>query len=587
MLPQGVSNGELAQQEPDLNEARTKEQLASLMTHIAQMSLAVGAKAGAPDAKSQSTYENSTASTSNTGYGTSSGTRSSGHGSGSGGSGSGQGSGSGSGHGSGSGGSDGYCGDGSTGSGVENSSESSGNEDQTQNSRRLASMGMPMKIEVGSSLPSEHSPSVGKVNSTQHKAMGKFQETAGHQAGSKPLPEATPQICNLLEDVLAQVANTFPPEDAITVCSALANSLAGALVRNTNTPTAPGMPSAAVPPGMPPRAQAPDLEMILQELQRHQMQQELERQQQMQQLMTPPVLDMAHHVATLAAQHAASAWQQMQQTSSAPWQQDPMACIRDMSFPLQTPGTCDPRLMPPYFPGLPHQMGFTGDVHASHQMHFAGDVPLPTNISPLQPHLPPYAVNGSTGPHPYGSGSNGGSSGGGRKGTGRGKGANPVKSDARGKGGKTGPAGEKAEGKGSNKGAASMNAASPVQDGFGKSLRCNLEVLHELDCNRIVIVRKINRLGFESAQVLEHFFTKYGKVDRVLVSHSHAKSRNLRFRPSGLGFLVMTTAEEVQAVLADGPEIHVTTDTCKSVQINVQPFKRHLDLQNFDENEQS
>merc|ERR1719486_1841777 len=74
MLPQGVSNGELAQQEPDLNEARTKEQLASLMTHIAQMSLAVGAKAGAPDAKSQSTYENSTASTSNTGYGTSSGT---------------------------------------------------------------------------------------------------------------------------------------------------------------------------------------------------------------------------------------------------------------------------------------------------------------------------------------------------------------------------------------------------------------------------------------------------------------------------------------------------------------------------------
>merc|ERR1719393_557150 len=83
----------------------------------------------------------------------------------------------------------------------------------------------------------------------------------------------------------------------------------------------------------------------------------LERQQQMQQLMTPPVLDMAHHVATLAAQHAASAWQQMQQTSSAPWQQDPMACIRDMSFPLQTPATCDPRLMPPYFPGLPHQMG--------------------------------------------------------------------------------------------------------------------------------------------------------------------------------------------------------------------------------------
>lgn len=632
MPPHGTTHEEIAKQLMELDEARAKDQLASLMTHITQMSLAAGAKASTPDVTSQSPYENSTASTSNAGYGLGSGS-SSGHGSGSGGfdhgsgSGSGQGSGSGSGKGSGSGGSDGYCGDGSTGSGVDNSSDSSGNEDLTQqNSRRLASMGLPMKVEVGSSsLPTEQTPTVGKMNSTylQHISAEKFQETSNHQAArllsssSFPSPQeqaATPSqasladisnpLANLLEEVLSHVANTFPPEDAISVCSALANSLAVVLMRNANAantpPSQPSAPQQAVPTcSMQTRVQEPDLQVILQELKRYQMQQELERQH-MQPIVTPTMLDTAHQVATAAAQQAAAAWQQHHQKTAPLWQQAPTQWQQDVAFQQSAAAACDPRMLNPFFAGLP-----------AHQNGFPGDVSLPPLISSLPPHLAlPHVAAGNPFPNPYAGvatsvpdsslnkgyakgktiDSNGGGSSGGGKSTGRSsKGTNQGKGAAHGKGGKAGaPAargGQKSEGKGSIKSAAASQAAAAGQSGFGKSLRCNLEALHNLDCNRIVIVRKINRLGFESAKVMEAFFRKYGKVDRVLVSHSHAKCRSLRFRPSGLGFLVMSTAEEAEAVLADGPEIQVSKSSCETVVVNVQAYKP-MDMKEFEESEQ-
>jgi hypothetical protein len=105
-------------------------------------------------------------------------------------------------------------------------------------------------------------------------------------------------------------------------------------------------------------------------------------------------------------------------------------------------------------------------------------------------------------------------------------------------------------------------------------------------------VRKINRLGFESAKILEDYFSKYGQVTQVLVSHSHAKSRNLRFRPSGLGFLVMENTEAAEAILADGPDIRIFLASLArgnkdGLVINVQGFKRQFDLQNLDEAEQA
>jgi hypothetical protein len=122
------------------------------------------------------------------------------------------------------------------------------------------------------------------------------------------------------------------------------------------------------------------------------------------------------------------------------------------------------------------------------------------------------------------------------------------------------------------------SAASPgaPQIGFDRSLRANLEILQSIDSNRIVQVRKINRLGFESAQVLEEYFSRYGQVDYVLVSHCYAKARNLRFRPSGLGFVVMSAVVEVQKILADGPEMHIDREVEGSptnITIQVQAFK--------------
>jgi hypothetical protein len=93
--------------------------------------------------------------------------------------------------------------------------------------------------------------------------------------------------------------------------------------------------------------------------------------------------------------------------------------------------------------------------------------------------------------------------------------------------------------------------------GFDKSLRSNLEVLCSLDPKRIVQCRKINRLGFESAEVLEAQLSRYGTVSRVLVSHCYAKNRTNHFRPSGLGFVVMSCPEEAQAILANGPELPI------------------------------
>merc|ERR1740123_689905 len=89
------------------------------------------------------------------------------------------------------------------------------------------------------------------------------------------------------------------------------------------------------------------------------------------------------------------------------------------------------------------------------------------------------------------------------------------------------------------------------------TLRMQLRSLIHIDSDRVLIVRKINRLGFASQAVLLQHFSWYGVVERVLVAHSRVKSGcappgSLRMRPSGLGFVVMSNVEEAQAILAQG-----------------------------------
>jgi len=103
----------------------------------------------------------------------------------------------------------------------------------------------------------------------------------------------------------------------------------------------------------------------------------------------------------------------------------------------------------------------------------------------------------------------------------------------------------------------------PVPTGFeqGETLRTHLEALAEEDANRILIVRRINRLGFESPQHLQKHFSDFGAVCRVFVAHSRvkpsAKRPVPRVRPAGLGFVLMETAEDALKIANSGPQMMI------------------------------
>jgi len=128
-------------------------------------------------------------------------------------------------------------------------------------------------------------------------------------------------------------------------------------------------------------------------------------------------------------------------------------------------------------------------------------------------------------------------------------------------------------------GLATAIASSGMAAGPPETLRMHLQSLLNVDCGRVLIVRKINRLGFASPAVLQEHFSWHGVVERVLVAHSRVKSASAtgrcasaissRLRPSGLGFVVMSKVEEAKAILAHGSEQPVN-----GIIIQVHKFER-------------
>lgn len=119
-------------------------------------------------------------------------------------------------------------------------------------------------------------------------------------------------------------------------------------------------------------------------------------------------------------------------------------------------------------------------------------------------------------------------------------------------------------------------ASVGVTDMGHDTLRMQLRSLIHVNSDRVLILRKINRLGFNSQAVLLQHFSWYGVVERVLVAHSRVKSGrappgSLRMRPSGLGFIVMSTVEEAQAILMNGSEHPVN-----GIIVNVHKFERRM-----------
>lgn len=135
-----------------------------------------------------------------------------------------------------------------------------------------------------------------------------------------------------------------------------------------------------------------------------------------------------------------------------------------------------------------------------------------------------------------------------------------------------GPAGKR-RGEGGGPG----DPSHPVVDG-PDTMKGQLQALQEEDPATVFIVRRINKLGFSSAQLLRKHFERYDHVKHVYVSHSRVKSvqsgdRRLqagarwRLRAAALGFVVMYSPEATARILSDGPEIDVAGCT-----VNVSGF---------------
>lgn len=112
-------------------------------------------------------------------------------------------------------------------------------------------------------------------------------------------------------------------------------------------------------------------------------------------------------------------------------------------------------------------------------------------------------------------------------------------------------------------------------EGEELSLRSYLKYLQQLSSGRILLARRINRLGFDSADVLAAHFARYGRVAHVFVPRSRSVARSqshrpfVRRRPSGIGFVVMDEDGAVDAIFQDG-ETHCVA----GVAVQLQRFQR-------------
>jgi len=115
-------------------------------------------------------------------------------------------------------------------------------------------------------------------------------------------------------------------------------------------------------------------------------------------------------------------------------------------------------------------------------------------------------------------------------------------------------------------------------------LATHLNQLEHEDPSKVVIVRKINRLGFESSNILKEHYASIGAVSKVLLSNQHERQSGLpfqvRLRPSGIAFLVFETVEGAARALAQG-----ATQTVAGVEIFVRAFEKRLSDEDEDAGE--
>lgn len=110
------------------------------------------------------------------------------------------------------------------------------------------------------------------------------------------------------------------------------------------------------------------------------------------------------------------------------------------------------------------------------------------------------------------------------------------------------------------------------------SLSSHLSEVDGVSSDRIFLVRKIQKLQLGSLEAIRAHFSTYGKVDAVLVAHSHVMSSCRRFvrrmRPSNLAIVIMASEEAVAAIHSAGG-----SQVIDGVSVLVEHFQRRSPMQ--------
>lgn len=92
-------------------------------------------------------------------------------------------------------------------------------------------------------------------------------------------------------------------------------------------------------------------------------------------------------------------------------------------------------------------------------------------------------------------------------------------------------------------------------------LATQLRKLQDQDPDSVLVVRKIGPLGFNSAEILNAYFSQFGVVQEILLGSAHERepsAAKMRLRPAGLAFVVMQTSESARSILASGLQHEVS-----------------------------
>jgi len=85
------------------------------------------------------------------------------------------------------------------------------------------------------------------------------------------------------------------------------------------------------------------------------------------------------------------------------------------------------------------------------------------------------------------------------------------------------------------------------------SLNAVLAILKHVDPASVLMIRRVNRLGFDGAKSMNCYFSKYGRVIRIFMLPLKSRKKNISLPPK-TGFLVMGSPCECARILAYGEE---------------------------------